>query len=257
MPSIASAPDRTPVNRRCLAGTASPCDTGAGRRYNRQAMRCTRRRLVLVGLLTPLLTGGSLVAATWDTFPGAWVKNRLNLSTNKLERAQQRRDALLEKLGLERAPREVAVTVKKADRRLVLFGDAKEIFSCPVGLGGSPQGPKERQGDQRTPEGRYRVCTRNASSQFHLFLGLDYPNERDADRGLAAGLVSRAQHRQIVRAARAGRQPPWGTALGGAVGIHGSGSSADWTWGCIALDDSDIELLWALCPVGTPVTIEP
>jgi murein L,D-transpeptidase YafK len=151
----------------------------------------------------------------------------------------------------------VAILIRKAERRLVLYGDDREIFSCRVGLGGAPEGTKTRQGDNRTPEGYYRVCTRNPRSLFHLFLGLSYPNEADARRGLAAGLISKTQHRRILEAIRARRQPPWNTALGGAIGIHGSGSSADWTLGCIALDDPDIELLWALCPMGTPVTIEP
>jgi murein L,D-transpeptidase YafK len=217
----------------------------------------SRRRLALAVLLAPLLAGGSLVAATWQTFPGAWLKNRLDLSPNKLTRATQRREALLAALGLREPPRRVAITIKKAERRLVVTGDGQEIFFCRVGLGGRPVGPKERQGDNRTPEGSYRVCTRNPHSQFHLFLGLDYPNERDAERGLAARLISRAQARRIVSLVRAGRQPPWNTRLGGAVGIHGSGSSVDWTLGCIALDDPDIELLWALCPIGTRVTIDP
>jgi murein L,D-transpeptidase YafK len=179
------------------------------------------------------------------------------LSRDKLRRAEQRREALLARLGLAEAPRPLSIVVRKAERRLRLEGGGRELLRCRVGLGGSPVGIKTRRGDGRTPEGAYSVCTRNPNSQFHLFLGLSYPNEADADRGLAARLISPAQHRVLVSAARAGSKPSWETALGGTIGIHGSGSDQDWTLGCIALDDADIETLWALCPIGTPVRIEP
>ncbi len=179
------------------------------------------------------------------------------LRTDKLARAAQRRQALLERLGLRVAPRRVAILVRKAERRLVLSGDGRQLLTCRVGLGSRPVGPKLRRGDGRTPEGEYRVVTRNPNSQFHLFLGLDYPNAQDAERGLAARLISRAQHRALLVAGAAGRRPAWDTALGGWVGIHGSGALSDWTLGCIALDDADIETLWALCPLGTPVRVEP
>jgi murein L,D-transpeptidase YafK len=208
-------------------------------------------------LALPLAVGGTVVASTWHTFPGAWLGNRLNLSGNKLQRAQERGALLLEQLGLAQSPRSLSIVIRKADRRLTLFGDGRELLKCRVGLGGSPVGQKARRGDSRTPEGEYRVCSRNPNSQFHLFLGLSYPNETDADRGLVARLISPAEHRALVSAARDGRKPSWDTALGGTVGIHGSGANWDWTLGCIALDDADIETLWALCPIGTPVRIEP
>ncbi|HYN42643.1 MAG TPA: L,D-transpeptidase, partial [Thermoanaerobaculia bacterium] len=83
------------------------------------------------------------------------------------------------------------------------------------------------------------------------------PNPADAARGLEAGLITRRQHRQIVERVRAGGCPPWNTALGGEVFIHGSGSATDWTWGCVALDDDDIRELFPRIPVGTPFVIEP
>ena len=72
-----------------------------------------------------------------------------------------------------------------------------------------------------------------------------------------AGLITRAQHRGIVEAARRGACPPWDTQLGGEIFIHGRGSSSDWTWGCVALDDGDVRELYARIPVGTPVLVEP
>ncbi len=187
----------------------------------------------------------------------AWTQTRQSLSPNKLQRAEERKRLLLARLGLAEAPRAVSIVVRKAARRLTLSGDGRELLTCRVGLGDSPVGRKERRGDHRTPEGDYRVATRNPNSQFHLFLGLSYPNEADAGRGLAQGLILPAEHRALVAAARTGRCPSWDTRLGGTVGIHGSGAASDWTWGCVALEDPDIETLWALCPIGTPVRIDP
>jgi hypothetical protein len=222
----------------------------------RSAIRRTIGAPVWAGVVA-LVAAGSLVGATWNSFPGAWLKNRLELSGDKLARADQRRAALLARIGLVAPPRRMRIVVRKAARRLQLFGDGRELLSVRVGLGNRPAGAKARGGDGRTPEGDYFVCTRNAHSRFHLFLGLSYPNKADAERGLRAGLISAVEQRAIVRAIDAGRQPPWGTRLGGTVGIHGSGSNWDWTLGCVALDDEDIETLWGFVPIGTPVRIEP
>ncbi|MBN2369221.1 MAG: L,D-transpeptidase family protein [Vicinamibacteria bacterium] len=214
-----------------------------------------RRFFLLTG--APIVGCGTLVGSTWNSFPGAWLKNRLRLDDDKLVRARQRKRDLLARLGWPQPPARARILIRKASRRLTLYGDDREMLVCRIGLGGEPRGAKRRQGDGRTPEGDYRVCTRNAQSQFHLFLGLDYPNRRDAERGLANGMITRAIYRRIVDAHTNGRTPPWNTSLGGAVGIHGSGASWDWTLGCVALDDPDIETLWAFCPAGTSVRIEP
>jgi hypothetical protein len=152
------------------------------------------------------------------------------------------------------APR---LVVHKARRELLLFSGERLLKSYRVGLGSNPVPPKARQGDRATPEGRYVVCRKNPRSQFLLSLGLSYPNAEDAERGLAAGLVDRRQHRRIVEAVRRGTCPPWDTPLGGEIFIHGRGSATDWTWGCVALDDDDVRELYPRIPVGTPVLIEP
>ncbi len=84
---------------------------------------------------------------------------------------------------------------------------------------------------------------------------LSYPNAEDAARGLAAGLITRAQHQAIASAIKAGRMPPQDTPLGSWIEIHGRGSSRDWTLGCVALDDGDMRELFEACPVGTAVII--
>ena len=86
------------------------------------------------------------------------------------------------------APR---IVVKKARRELLLFSGETLLRTYRVGLGFNPVPPKVRQGDGATPEGRYFVCRKNPRSQFLLSLGLNYPSAADADRGLAAGLVTR------------------------------------------------------------------
>ena len=149
------------------------------------------------------------------------------------------------------------ILVEKEARRLVFYRDGVEIRRFRVGLGFSPVGNKEKEGDGKTPEGTCRVCMKNPGSRFHLSLGVSYPNASDADRAFAAGTITRGQ-RDGIRAADRGRGcTPWGTPLGGQIFIHGSGSSSDWTLGCVALDDPDIEFLYEACPVGTTVEIRP
>lgn len=126
-----------------------------------------------------------------------------------------------------------------------------------MGLGPDPAGTKLQQGDGRTPEGEYYVCTRLERSRFHRFLGLSYPGIADARRGYREGLLTGAERDRIVAAQVKRQQPSWNTRLGGAVGIHGNGSSSDWTAGCIAVEDREIEELFAVLPLGTPVTVLP
>ncbi len=147
------------------------------------------------------------------------------------------------------------IVVDKTARRLMLFTDGKrrETLSgrdaCfDVALAsGYRSGNKQRQGDLRTPEGWYRTSDR-PWSRFYAALTIDYPATRDAERGLAAGLVTQAQHDAIVEAQRAGRLPPMNTRLGGQILIHGGGGGADWTLGCVALDNADIDALRAALP---------
>lgn len=149
------------------------------------------------------------------------------------------------------------LVVSKSARRLDLYSDGRVVRTYRVGLGTAPVGDKVRAGDRRTPEGDFYVCVKNPQSAFYLSLGLSYPNEEDAARGLRDGLITRAQHRRILRALGRGRTPPWDTALGGEIFIHGRGAQTDWTWGCVALEDADIKELYDAVPVGTPVRIEP
>lgn len=175
----------------------------------------------------------------------------------KVVRSRQRLAAWLAQHQLAAIPEGLEIHVEKAARKLTVVAGGRELFACPVGLGGAPVGHKQREGDLRTPEGRYYVCTRNVRSRFHLFLGVSYPGPADADAGLAEGRITQTEHRAVHDAHRRVARPPWKTALGGEIGIHGYGAGADWTLGCVAVDDEHIELLWALAPLGTPVVIRP
>ncbi|MEZ4331025.1 MAG: L,D-transpeptidase family protein [Myxococcota bacterium] len=132
-----------------------------------------------------------------------------------------------------------------------------------IALSRAPVGGKARRGDQRIPEGDYRIAGGPRASRFHLFIPIDYPSLADADRGFAAGVIPRADYRQIVAAHEAGRMPPQDTGLGGGIGFHGEGArwrgdlDLDWTEGCIAVADETIHWLASHAPIGTPVAIRP
>jgi murein L,D-transpeptidase YafK len=149
------------------------------------------------------------------------------------------------------------IEVFKAKRELQLFDGDKLIKTYRVGLGEKPVPPKEREGDMATPEGTYFICHKNPASKFHLSLAISYPGPADAERGLKAGIITKKEHAEILRANANHTTPPFYTKLGGEVFIHGRGSATDWTWGCIALDDPDIEELYKKVPVKTPITIHP
>ena len=149
------------------------------------------------------------------------------------------------------------IEVFKARRELQLFDGAQLIKTYHVALGANPVPPKEREGDLATPEGTYFICQKNPKSKFHLSLGINYPNAADAARGLKAGLITNAEYNAILQAETAHKAPPWNTNLGGEIYIHGGGTATDWTWGCVALTDPEIEELYNLVPVNTPVTIHP
>ena len=144
------------------------------------------------------------------------------------------------------------ILIEKQKRCLTLLEGSRALFSCPIALGAAPAGPKERQGDGRTPEGDYFVCLKK-TGKYGPSLGVSYPSEADARRAgapeeLAAYIRQRAQRKE---------RPPWGTALGGEIYIHGGGTQSDWTAGCIALSDADARALWELVPLGTEIRILP
>jgi murein L,D-transpeptidase YafK len=136
------------------------------------------------------------------------------------------------------------VLVEKSARKLTLLANGESIRSYSVALGANPLGPKERQGDARTPEGVYWIDARNPNSAYHRSLRISYPSREDSQRAAEAGV------------------PP-----GGDIMIHGIpngrswmarlNQSLDWTDGCIAVTDIEIDEIWSLVKIGTVVEIRP
>ena len=145
------------------------------------------------------------------------------------------------------------ICIEKSARRLTLLGEKEEVlFACPVALGAHPIGPKEREGDGKTPEGDYFICLKKRG-KYGPSLGISYPSVEDALRlGADEALLRCIRERTAQR-----KRPPWGTPLGGEIYLHGGGTEGDWTAGCVALADADAESLYARVPLGTPVRIIP
>jgi len=213
-----------------------------------------RCRRAVVAILAVALAGAMVSALIW-----------IGVVRLRARPARGRDDAGVRAVGRGSPPKaplpcplpEARIVVLKSERRLTLYAGDKRVREYSVGLGFNPEGDKVQEGDGRTPQGEYYVCAKNPTSRFHLSLGLNYPNEEDAVRGLASGLITRAEYERITAASRQRRQPPWDTVLGGEIFIHGHGASRDWTLGCIALHNEDIAELYEAVPVGTSVTIYP
>jgi murein L,D-transpeptidase YafK len=157
------------------------------------------------------------------------------------------------------------VVVDKSDFALGVYRDGALVSgpdgspACfPIALGAEPVGDKQRVGDERTPEGTFRVTHRNPRSAFHLSLGLSYPDVAHADRALASGLIDDETHARVVAADRTGRMPVRSTRLGGDIYIHGGGPSPRWwTDGCVAVSNDVMDWLFAEAGPGTRVRIQP
>jgi len=137
-----------------------------------------------------------------------------------------------------------SILILKHDHLLELIANGKVIRAYKVALGSGGLARKERQGDGRTPEGHYVIDSRNAHSAYHKALHVSYPNADDRKRAVALGVSP-----------------------GGDIMIHGlpngrgfigpAHRAVDWTLGCIAVTDAEIDEIWNLVPVGTPVEIRP
>ena len=149
------------------------------------------------------------------------------------------------------------IVIRKEKRTLEVYDGDDLIKTFKVVLGFAPAGDKEIEGDGKTPEGEFYVFTKNPQSKFHLSLGLSYPSKDDANRGFAEGLVSKKERDEIISAIDAKKMPPQKTKLGGEIYIHGGGTESDWTWGCVALKNEEIQELFAVIPIGTKVKILP
>lgn len=138
-----------------------------------------------------------------------------------------------------KGPLVTRVLVFKEARQMHLMHFDRVLVSYEIDLGFAPVGHKNFEGDGRTPEGEYTIDRRNPNSRFHLSLGISYPNEAD-----------------IAFAKAAGKSP------GGDIFIHGrprafQNGQRDWTWGCIAVTDVEMEVIYSMVNDGTPISIFP
>jgi murein L,D-transpeptidase YafK len=135
-------------------------------------------------------------------------------------------------------PQVTSLVVLKAQRQMLIMHDNEVLATMSFELGFAPTGPKQYERDGRTPEGTYRINRRNPNSQYHLSLGISYPNVD-----------------QVAAAAAVGRD------AGGEIFIHGTPrrneGDDDWTVGCIAVTNDEIEQLYAMVADGTPIFIMP
>jgi murein L,D-transpeptidase YafK len=136
------------------------------------------------------------------------------------------------------------VVIIKSSRTLTLLRQGQVLKTYKVALGHEPEGPKTQRGDNRTPEGEYIIDARNAHSSFHLSLHISYPN--GADRARASKLRVNPGGDIMIHGL-----PPAYSYLGP---LH---RQTDWTLGCIAVTDAEIEEIWSLVPNGTTVEIKP
>jgi len=136
-------------------------------------------------------------------------------------------------------PEVTRIVVMKSDAKMYLLNNDRILRDFDIDLGFAPVGDKKVEGDGKTPEGRYRIDRRNPNSAFHLSLGISYPNTRD------------------VAEARALGQSP-----GGDIFIHGETTgprrgTENWTAGCIAVTNREMEDVYAMVRIGTPIDIFP
>ncbi|NOQ82218.1 MAG: L,D-transpeptidase family protein [Methylophaga sp.] len=163
------------------------------------------------------------------------------------------------------ASEDIELVVLRNQHQLLVKKDGITLRTFKVAFGSGGRKSKLREGDHTTPKGTYQINKVRDSGRFHLFIQLNYPNMNDAKRALKNHTITRMQYRDILDAHNKGRLPPQNTALGGAIGLHGIGLEtkdkleihqiADWTQGCIAMRNHEIEELSRYIHVGTPINI--
>jgi murein L,D-transpeptidase YafK len=144
----------------------------------------------------------------------------------------------------------------------VMRGEAVLRTFDNIAIGSNGATRHKRAGDEKTPLGEFRITAIRGDSRFHRFLAIDYPTLEDARRGLGDGRISRDEYDRVRRAWESGGVPPQDTSLGGHLGIHGIGAgdpavhdAFNWTNGCIALTDIQVEELLQWVRVGTRVSV--
>ncbi|GHA47465.1 hypothetical protein GCM10008927_10340 [Amylibacter ulvae] len=169
------------------------------------------------------ITGGA-IAAILASANTAWAKK-------KPQRA---------KFKVYNGPEVTGVIIYKKRRKMKLLHFGKPLREYDIDLGFAPKGHKLREGDGRTPEGLYTINRDNPNSKYYLSLGVSYPNSRDRARAAAAGV-----------------SPGGDIFIHGGPRYRGERNKKDWTHGCISVSDAEMEDIFAMVKVGTPIMIHP
>ena len=193
--------------------------------------------LLLIGTLIVIIIGGYFTYAKYNQYlPSTNVVHERSLDQTAINRIRSTTPIN-------------EVHVYKAQRTLELIHDDQVIKTYHMRLGFAPTGHKVQEGDGKTPEGRYLIDWRNPQSAFYKSLHISYPNERDKAKAAALGVSP-----------------------GGDIMIHGSATTSqvnklpslmeyfprnDWTWGCVAVKNTDMDEIWLLVDNGTPIEIFP
>ena len=167
-------------------------------------------------------------------------------------------DQKLAAAGLSREIFNPTLLIRKRSRELLVLSDDILVATYPVGIGRATIGIKLNGKDQKTPEGQYYICRKDAENRFHLFLQINYPSPDDAKRGAVQQIIKAGEEERIEAAWENNSCPPTDTALGGPLGIHGFGAESSWTTdGSISLHNIHIEELFWNIATGTSVAILP
>jgi murein L,D-transpeptidase YafK len=161
---------------------------------------------------------------------------------------------------------EYQILISKKNNELIVEKAGEVVKKYHIASGKGGKGTKRRQGDSKTPQGVYRIAKFKESSRFHYFIQLDYPNLIDAWYGYKNKTINSDDFKRIAAAYKNRETPPQDTELGGFIGIHGLGvqneekltihQEINWTEGCIALTNEEINDLRKFIDVGTPVIIK-
>jgi outer membrane protein assembly factor BamD (BamD/ComL family) len=172
------------------------------------------------------------------------LQQEVETKRDEIVTLQKKIEALEQKIFATRKEPADKILIEKKERRLTLISRGEVLKTYKIALGGNPDGPKERKGDNKTPEGTYIIDSRNKDSRYHRSLHISYPNEKDKKRAKELGVSP-----------------------GGDIMIHGIKNDfswvgdfhteVDWTKGCIAVTDEEIEEIEKLAPNGTIVEIRP
>jgi hypothetical protein len=235
-------------------------------------LRALLRKPLLIGFLFVISLTFIFIFSNFSSANNSSQESKINIPKSKIDSAEiisytNPTDSLPDSL----AKIENLLIAHKSDYRMSLYAKGKLIKTYIIALGQEPIGPKLQQGDNKTPEGTYKIIQKSRGpfeGDYSQYLGvawmrINYPNNADAENGFKKGWITEVQKKSIYDANEKGIAPPKTTKLGGGIGIHGwwgewpDKDQQNLTWGCISLQNVDLDDLYGRVPVGTTILILP